>query len=483
MGYMPRDIGTLHFIGIGGIGMSGIAEMLQSLGYRVQGSDAAESSNTRRLTDKGVQVLIGHHAGNLMTADNRMPAAVIVSTAIKADNPEVQAALAHNIPVVHRAEMLAELMRLKWSIGIAGTHGKTTTTMMVGAMLEAGNMDPTVINGGIVNAYGTNVRQGKSQWMVVETDESDGSFISLPLHAGVITNIDPEHLDHYGSFAALKAAFSMFVQNLPFYGFAVLCADHREVRALAEETTNRRVVTYGFAPDAMVRATEVDCRADGCRFDVIVSGAVTGGDDVVMKGMEIKLLGRHNVQNAMAAVAVGLKLGMAEDQIRTGLASFAGVKRRFTNAGTAGGITVIDDYAHHPVEIRTVLATARTVQAATGGRVIAVMQPHRYTRLHNLMDDFAACFVDADSVIIADVYTAGEKPIEGADRDHLVAATKARGHEDVQALDNPDALAAMIADKAKAGDMVVCLGAGSITNWAHALPAQLEALIAKAKAA
>lgn len=483
MGFMPRDIGTLHFVGIGGIGMSGIAEMLHSLGYAVQGSDASASANTKRLSEKGIPIMIGHHAGNLMDTQGNMPAAVVVSTAIKANNPEMEEAVTQGIPVVHRAEMLAELMRLKWSIGIAGTHGKTTTTSMVGAMLEAGGLDPTVINGGIVNAYGTNVRQGKSQWMVVETDESDGSFISLPLNAGVITNIDPEHLDHYGSFAALKAAFAMYVQNLPFYGFAVLCVDHRDVRELASQLSNRRLITYGFAPDAQVRATEVDCRADGSVFDITISGSVMHGDDLVFKGMRLNALGRHNVQNSLAAVAVGLALGMDEASIRRGLESFAGVKRRFTLAGTAQGVSVIDDYAHHPVEIRTVLATARTVQKQSGGRVIAVMQPHRYTRLSNLMDDFAACFADADAVIIADVYTAGEKPIEGADRDALVAATRARGHADVTALDTPDDLARIVAEKVKAGDMVVCVGAGSITTWAHALPAQLEPLIGKAKAA
>lgn len=483
MGFMPRDIGTLHFVGIGGIGMSGIAEMLHNLGYTIQGSDASQSQNTRRLAEKGIEIMIGHHAGNLMTKDGSMPAALVVSTAIKADNPEMQEAVSQGIPVVHRAEMLAELMRLKWSIGIAGTHGKTTTTSMVGAMLEAGGMDPTVINGGIVNAYGTNTRQGQSQWMVVETDESDGSFISLPLNAGVITNIDPEHLDHYGSFAALKAAFAMFVQNLPFYGFAVLCADHRDVRDLIPQLANRRLITYGFAPDAQVRATEVECGADGSTFDITVAGAAANGDDLHFKRVKLHALGQHNVQNSLAAVAVGLALGMNEADIRKGLESFAGVKRRFTNAGVANGITVIDDYAHHPVEIRTVLATARTVQKQSGGRVIAVMQPHRYSRLSGLMDDFAACFAGADSVIIADVYAAGEKPIEGVDRDHLVAAIKARGHEDVVALETPDVLAQMIAAKAKPGDMVVCLGAGNITTWAHALPEQLQGIMGKAEAA
>ena len=483
MGFMPRDIGSLHFVGIGGIGMSGIAEMLHNLGYKVQGSDAVASANTKRLQDKGIQIMVGHHAGNLMNDKGEMPAAVVVSTAIKGDNPEMQEAVSRGIPVVHRAEMLAELMRLKWSIGIAGTHGKTTTTSMVGAMLEAGGMDPTVINGGIVNAYGTNTRQGASQWMVVETDESDGSFISLPLNAGVITNIDPEHLDHYGSFAALKAAFALFVQNLPFYGFAVLCVDHRDVRELALQLSNRRLITYGFAPDAQVRATEVDCRADGSAFDIHVSAHVTGAEDIVIRQVKLHALGRHNVQNSLAAVAVGLALGMDEAGIRRGLESFAGVKRRFTNVGQACGVTVIDDYAHHPVEIRTVLATARTVQKAAGGKVIAVMQPHRYTRLSNLMDDFAACFVDADHVIIADVYAAGERPIEGVDRDHLVAAVKQRGHASVCALDAPEMLSRMVAEKAKAGDMVVCLGAGNITAWAYALPAQLEAETDKPKAA
>lgn len=479
MSFMPRDIGALHFVGIGGIGMSGIAEMLANLGYQVQGSDASESANTKRLSEKGIQVMIGHHGGNLMTADRKMPAVVVVSTAIKPDNPELEEAVRNNIPVVHRAEMLSELMRLKWSIGIAGTHGKTTTTSMVGAMLEAGGMDPTVINGGIVNSYGTNTRQGKSQWMVVETDESDGSFISLPLNAGVITNIDPEHLDHYGSFAALKAAFAMFVQNLPFYGFAVLCADHRDVRELMGQLVHRRLISYGFAPDAQVRATEVNLSAEGCIFDVTVSGSVLKGEDQIFKAMRINVPGKHNVQNCLAAIAVGLALGMKEDQIRKGLESFAGVKRRFTNAGSAGGVTVIDDYAHHPVEIRTVLATARTV---TKGKIHAVMQPHRYTRLESLMDDFAACFVDADAVIISDVYAASEKPIEGINRDALVDAIKKRGHDDVRALEKPEKLAAMLAERVKPGDMIVCLGAGSITNWAHALPGQLAPLLADQKA-
>lgn len=477
MGYMPKGIGALHFIGVGGIGMSGIAEMLHQLGYQVQGSDVAENYNTRRLIDKGISVMVGHHASNLMTATGAWPAAVIVSSAIRAGNPELEAAQAQGIPVVHRAEMLAELMRLKWSIAVAGTHGKTTTTSMVGAMLEAGDMDPTVINGGIVNSYGSNMRLGQSQWMVVESDESDGSFISLPATAGIITNIDPEHLDHYGSFGALKAAFAMFVQNLPFYGFAVLCADHRDVRELIPQLPNRRIISYGFAPDAAVRATNVVCKGDGSTFDVTIAGSVTRGDDMCFEGMRLGVVGQHNVQNALAAMSVGLALGMTEAQIRTGLENFKGVKRRFTRTGVAGGITVIDDYAHHPVEIRTVLKTARTVQDETGGRVIAVVQPHRYSRLSALFDDFVVALDSADHVIVADVYAAGEQPIEGADRAHLVAALRARNEVVVQSMDTPDKLPDMIAKIAQSGDMVLCMGAGNITQWAHALPAALEARV------
>lgn len=476
MGFMPLDIGALHFIGIGGIGMSGIAEMLYGMGYCVQGSDVSDNYNVQRLRDKGIQVMVGHHASHLMDAKGNMPAAVVVSTAIKGDNPELEEAFRRNIPIVHRSEMLAELMRLKWSIGVAGTHGKTTTTSMVGAMLEAGGFDPTVINGGIVNAYGTNMRAGESQWMVVETDESDGSFINLPLNAGIITNIDPEHLDHYGSFAALKAAFAMYVQNLPFYGFAVLCADHRDVREMIAQLVNRRLITYGFAPDAQVRAVNLVCEAVGSDFDIQVAGNVLGGDDLVFKSMRLNVAGKHNVQNAMAAVSVALALGMDEAAIRKGLESFAGVKRRFSHVGEFNGIMVIDDYAHHPVEIRAVLSTARAVQDKNGGRVVAVMQPHRYSRLSNLLDDFAAALLEADHVIVADVYAAGEAEIAGASKEALVEAIKARGHSSVDVLEAPEDLAQMVETIAKTGDMVVCLGAGNITNWAHALPEQLAHL-------
>jgi len=466
---MPPEIGRLHFVGIGGIGMSGIAEVLHQLGYAVQGSDVADSYNTRRLAEKGIRVVIGHKAENLTDEDGRDPVAVVASSAIKNENPEILAARAKNIPVIHRSEMLAELMRLKKAVAIAGTHGKTTTTSLVGCMLEAGGFDPTVINGGIVNAYGTNVRLGEGDYMVVEADESDGTFTRLPAFAGVITNIDPEHLDHYGDFDGVREAFRTYIRNLPFYGFGVLCVDHPEVEKLAASLTDRRIVTYGFKDGAMVRGVNVDCRADGSTFDVVTP-------DRRIEGIRLGALGRHNVQNALAAVAVGLELGMADEAIRQALADFTGVKRRFTRTGIARGVTVIDDYGHHPVEIRAVLSTARTVQDGHKGRVIAVMQPHRYTRLNALFDDFAACFEDADAVIIADVYPAGETPIAGADKDHLAAAIARAGHKNVRSLDDPKALAALVAATARPGDMVVCLGAGSITYWAQTLPAELEIL-------
>ena len=469
--FMPRDIGTLHFVGIGGIGMSGLAEVLHQLGYKVQGSDVADSYNTKRLGDKGIRICVGHDAANLADTAGNMPAVVVASTAIRHENPEITAARQAGIPVIHRSEMLAELMRLKKAVAIAGTHGKTTTTSLVGCILEAGGLDPTVINGGIVHAYGTNVRIGNGETMVVEADESDGTFTRLPAFCGIITNIDPEHMDHYGDFDGVRAAFATFVRNMPFYGFAVLCADHAETARLANEATDRRIITYGFAEQAMVRAVNVECGADGSTFDIIC-GDVCGG--MTMKGIRLNAVGRHNVQNATGAIAVALELGVTEAAIKQALGGFSGVKRRFTRTGVAGGVTVIDDYGHHPVEIRAVLSTARTVQK--DARVLAVMQPHRYSRLHSLFDEFAGCFADADTVVVADVYSAGESPIEGADKDALAKAIKASGHKDVHVLDDPKNLAAMMGRMAQAGDMVVCLGAGSITTWAHNLPAELESL-------
>ena len=467
---MPLDIGLLHFVGIGGIGMSGIAEILHNLGYQVQGSDISESANVRRLRSLGIEVAVGHKAENVAKAK-----VVVTSSAIKPDNPEVVAARERFLPIVRRAEMLAELMRLKWSIAVGGTHGKTTTTSLVAALLDAGDLDPTVINGGIINAYGTNARLGAGDWMVAEADESDGTFTKLPSAIAIVTNIDPEHLDHYGTPEALDRAFETFVENIPFYGFAVLCIDHPGVQALIGRIEDRRIVTYGFSPQAEVRAEALESSAAGSRFSVVISDRRDERQRRI-DDLFLPMVGRHNVENALAAIAVADEMGLTADTIRAGLASFGGVKRRFTRTGEARGVTVIDDYGHHPVEIAAVLQAARQ---ATDGQVVAVVQPHRYTRLASLFEDFCSCFNDADAVIVADVYTAGEAPIEGADRDHLVAGLRARGHRRVLPLETPEQLAQTVLPLVGSGDLVVCLGAGSITTWAADLPGALDLLYAE----
>ena len=463
---MPLTIGTIHFVGIGGIGMSGIAEVMHNLGYIVQGSDIASSPNVKRLEDLDIRVAIGHAAENVAQAD-----VVVISSAVKADNPEVVAARSRLVPVVRRAEMLGELMRLKWSVAVGGTHGKTTTTSLIASILDHAEFDPTVINGGIINAYGTNGRLGAGEWMVVEADESDGTFVKLPATIAVLTNIDPEHLDFYGDFEKVKAAFKAFVENIPFYGFAALCIDHPEVQAMIGQLTDRRIVTYGLSPQAEVRGEHVRQGPGGAQFDVVLS-ARSGGQDK-LEGVRLPMFGEHNVQNALAGIAVATEMGIPAATVVEGLAGFTGVKRRFTKTGEVGGVTVIDDYGHHPVEIVAVLRAAR---AATRGRVIAVVQPHRYTRLMDLFEDFCTSFNDADTVIVADVHAAGEAPIEGVNRDALVDGLRTRGHRSVEALPGPEALPEMISERALPGDLVVCLGAGTITNWANELPAALRGL-------
>ncbi|MFN4089983.1 MAG: UDP-N-acetylmuramate--L-alanine ligase [Alphaproteobacteria bacterium] len=467
MSTMPFDIGPIHFVGIGGIGMSGIAEVMHNLGYRVQGSDVADGANVQRLRALGIDVHVGHRAENLGRAK-----VVVCSSAIREGNPEVDAARAKLLPVVRRAEMLGELMRLKWSVAVGGTHGKTTTTSMVAALLDAAGYDPTVINGGIINAYGTNARLGQGEWMVVEADESDGTFVKLPATVAVVTNMDPEHLDHYGSFERVRDAFHAFVENIPFYGFAVLCTDHPEVQKLVARIVDRRVVTYGLNPQADIRAARIRA-ADGVMvFDVTVATRANGPARTI-EGLRLPMLGEHNVQNALVMVAVAHQLGIADDVLRAAMAGFAGVKRRFTRTGESGGVAVVDDYGHHPVEIAAVLRAARS---ATTGRVVAVVQPHRYSRLQSLFEDFCTCFNDADTVLVAPVYPAGEAPIPGVDRDALVAGLKQRGHRHALPLDGPEALAGAVRGVTGPGDLVVCLGAGSITAWAYALPGQLDAL-------
>ncbi|KQR87858.1 UDP-N-acetylmuramate--alanine ligase [Sphingomonas sp. Leaf343] len=462
---VATDIGTIHFVGIGGIGMSGIAEVMKNLGYAVQGSDVAEGYVVQGLRDKGIPVAIGHAAENIGDA-----AVVVVSTAIVRSNPEVEAALERRVPVVRRAEMLAELMRLKSTVAVAGTHGKTTTTSMVAALLDAGGIDPTVINGGIINSYGSNARLGASDWMVVEADESDGSFLRLDGTIAVVTNIDPEHLDHYGSFDAVKDAFVEFVENVPFYGAALLCLDHPEVQNILPRVRDRRVVTYGFSAQADVRGVNVTPVPGGNRFECIVRER--DGKTRSIEGIEMPMPGRHNVQNALAAIGVALEMGIPDAVIQQGFAAFGGVKRRFTKVGEVRGSTIIDDYGHHPVEIRAVLAAARE---GAQGRVIAVVQPHRFSRLGNLMEDFQTAFNDADRVLVTPVYAAGEQPVPGVDADALVEGLKRRGHRHAATVADADALADELAATLRPDDMVVCLGAGDITKWAAGLADAIEA--------
>jgi UDP-N-acetylmuramate--alanine ligase len=456
---MGTEIGTIHFVGIGGIGMSGIAEVMHHLGYKVQGSDQNESYITEGLRKAGIPVMIGQSADNLGDA-----AVVVCSSAIREDNPEIQAAAERRLPRVRRAEMLAELMRMQSTIAVAGTHGKTTTTSMIAAMLDMGGMDATVINGGVINAYGSNARLGKSDWMVVEADESDGSFLRLDGTIAVVTNIDPEHLEHYGDFERVKQAYCEFIENVPFYGLAVMCVDHPEVQGVLSRIRDRRVVTYGTSALADLRADNIVPDKGGSRFDVSVRQGQ--GERRTIEGVFVPMPGKHNVLNALAAIAVGLEFGFDDAVIAKGFERFAGVKRRFTKVGEIEGTTIIDDYAHHPVEIRSVLAAARE---AAQERVIAVVQPHRYTRLRDLMDDFQNAFNDADVVFVAPVYAAGEEPIEGISADALAEGLRSRGHRMVKTVESPDDLARNLRDLAADGDIVICMGAGDITKWAAGL--------------
>lgn len=467
MRHTPFDIGVVHFIGIGGIGMSGIAEVMHNIGYVVQGSDASDNANVQRLKALGITIFVGQAASNVEDA-----AVCVISTAIPANNPELVAARDKGLPIVRRAEMLAELMRLKWCVSVAGTHGKTTTTSLVAAMLDAGSIDPTVINGGVINTYGTNARVGSGDWMVVEADESDGTFVKLPATIGVVTNIDPEHLDFYGDFDAVKAAFRQFLSRVPFYGSAVLCVDHPEVQAIIPEMEGRRVRTYGLSPLADVQGRNIRYQSGTAIFDVRIRDTLAGTEREI-HDIALAMPGEHNVKNALAALAVGLEMRFDDAVLATAFKTFKGVKRRFTRVGEAQGRHIVDDYGHHPVEIENVLRAART---AFDKDVIAVVQPHRYSRLKSLFDDFGAAFNDADAVIVAPVFAAGEDPIEGIDHKALADALRSRGHRRVVVLDSPEGLAETVMENSAEGDVVLCMGAGSISTWAYALPEAMETL-------
>ena len=453
---LPTDVGPIHFVGIGGIGMSGLAEVLLNLGYDVQGSDLKTSKITDRLATLGARVFVGQKSANLEGA-----AVVVISSAIKSGNLELDGARLLGLPIVRRAEMLAELMRLKSNIAIAGTHGKTTTTTMVATLLDSGGHDPTVINGGIIHAYGSNARLGQGEWMVVEADESDGSFNRLPATVAVVTNIDPEHMEHWGNFANLRQGFMDFVSNIPFYGLAVCCSDHSEVQSLVGKISDRRITTYGFNPQADIRAVNLKYKNGVAYFDVVLQA-----ERKIIENCRLPMPGAHNVSNAMAAIAVALHLGMNFSEIREALANFKGVNRRFTKVGEVNGVSIIDDYGHHPVEIAAVLKAARQV---CDGRILAVHQPHRYSRLHSLFDDFCSCFNDADVVAIAEIFSAGEDPIEGATRDELVTGLVRHGHRQALAIESEKDLESLVREQMSPGDIVVCLGAGTISAWANAL--------------
>ena len=469
---VPLDIGAIHFIGIGGIGMSGIAEIMHNFGYKVQGSDAADNANVKRLRAMGIPVAVGHSADNLKDAH-----AVVYSSAVKPGNVEFDAARAQSLPLVRRAEMLAEIMRLRSCVAVAGTNGKTTTTTMVAALLDAGGLDPTVVNGGIINAYGTNARVGAGEWVVVEADESDGTFLKLPATIAIVTNADPDHLDFYGTFDKMRDAFQRFIENVPFYGFAVLCLDHPEVQAMVGRIEDRRLITYGFSPQANVRAVNVSFSEGASHFDLVTTDR-RKGTQTRQDGMVLPMPGEHNVQNSLAAIVVARELGVSDATIKTGLANFRGVGRRFTKVGEWHGAAIIDDYAHNPFKIAAALKAARQ---AYSGPVVAVVQPHRYTRLHDTFEQFCTCLNDADVAIIAPVYAAGEKPIEGYNRDTYAEALRAHGHRDVRVIDGEADLVTTIATLENLkGGAIVCTGAGSITSWAHNLEAALKATEGKA---
>ncbi len=463
---IPLKIGTIHFIGMGGIGMSGIAEILHGLGYTVQGSDMSENANVIRLRNLGIKVSVGHDAENLKDAEM-----VVISSAIPDKNPELSEARKQGLPVVARAEMLAELMRLRWSVVVAGTHGKTTTTSIAATLLEAGGLEPTIVSGGIINSLGTNAKLGKGDWMVVESDESDGSFVKLPATIGIVTNIDPEHLEAYGSYEELKEYFLTFVQKIPFYGFACLCIDHPVVQSMLSKIKDRRIITYGMSSLADIRAVNIQTDTSHCTFDVEASDKVTNGPFVIKK-VQLPMLGHHNIQNALASLTAAHEIGVTHENIKNALEGFGGIKRRFTKVGEVNGVTIIDDYGHHPVEIEATLKAAH--DASKENKVIAVFQPHRYSRVKDLFDDFCKCFNRADIVIVSDIYAASETPIKGITRETIIEGLKAHGHRNVLALTDPAELASIVQKHASSGDFVVCLGAGTISNWANDLPKQLE---------
>ncbi len=458
MNSFDKKFGLLHFIGIGGIGMSGIAEVLVNLGYKVSGSDLVENQNVSRLKNLGVNIFIGHKKNNVDEA-----AMVVVSSAINSNNEEILEAKRRRLPIVKRAEMLAELMRFKKSISVAGTHGKTTTTSLMAAILETADLDPTVINGGIINSYKSNAKIGSSDWMVVEADESDGSFIKLPTTNIIITNIDAEHLDYYGNFRALKEAFKQCINNIPFYGMAIVCLDNPTIQSILSEIEDKRIITYGISPQADYRAQNIRSK-DGRTFFTLEISPKVYSPTKNIDGLISNIPGIHNVQNVLAVCAMAIEMGIKTEVVKKALENFEGVNRRFSFLSSYRGIKIYDDYGHHPVEIRATLSAAREVSK---NKVVAIVQPHRYSRLKMLFADFTTAFNDADTVFVTNIYSAGEKEDKELTKEHLISALIAAGHKDVRKYEDLEQLKFFLEKKLNEGDIVIFLGAGDITQYAR----------------
>ena len=458
MSKFMKDLGTIHLIGIGGIGMSSIAEVLINLGYKITGSDIALNKNVQRLQELGVKIYIGENAKHLKDAS-----IVVISSAIKNNNVELNAAYVKRIPVIRRADMLAELMRFKKSIAIGGTHGKTTTTSLISAILDNAKYDPTVVNGGIIEAYGSNARLGKGDWMVVEADESDGTFTRLPSTYVVVTNIDKEHLDFYGNKNNLYRAFMHFIENIPFYGVAFLCIDNADTQKLYKEIKYRKLVSYGFNNQANVKAINLSVRNGLTNFDVKIDGNEKLKNKII-KNISITMPGKHNVRNALASIALAIELGINTNIIKDTLKNFKGVERRFSIIGNKKGVTYIDDYAHHPTEISSVLEAAKSI---CEGKLIAIFEPHRYSRINNLFDEFSVSFHDADILFVTEIYEAGEKNKLKINKNKIINSILSAGHKDVRGLDNFNDLLLMLENITNIGDYVIFLGAGSISRNAR----------------
>ena len=465
---IPQNVGRFHFIGIGGIGMSGIAEILLQSGYLVQGSDINPTKITKRLNKLGAKIFIGHNSGNINQAN-----IIVYSSAITEKNPELIEAKKLSIPIVHRSEMLGELMRLKQSIAVAGTHGKTTTTSLISKLLEQNNMDPTIINGGIISSLASNAKLGEGKWMVVEADESDGSFSRLIPTIAIVTNIDLEHMDFHKTESNLEKAFTNFISSIPFYGFAAVCIDHPRIQKILAKVTNKKIITYGYSPNADIRAINTRFVDGKMIFDVSYKDKVEKNTSFI-KNIIFSMIGYHNVLNALAAISVALELGISITIIKKSLNSFSGVQRRFQYITKIDNAKIYDDYGHHPEEIKAALSAAKLIK--NNSKILAIFQPHRYTRLKNHFEEFCSSFNDADKVILLNIYAAGEKKLINYENTDLEEGIRNYGHKNVESLKDDEKIFEKIFKNLKNFDIIIFLGAGNITNIANSLSKKIKTL-------